>query len=89
MTPDMVIKLAENSVYTILLVAGPMLLVALGVGLFVSIFQATTQIQEQTLAFVPKIIAVLLSVVIFGAWMLSIMLDFVNSIFYNLHRFVG
>ena len=89
MTPDMVIKLAENSVYTILLVAGPMLLVALGVGLLVSIFQATTQIQEQTLAFVPKIIAVLLSIVLFGPWMLTIMLDFIHNLFYNLHRFVG
>ena len=75
----MVINLAENSVYTILLVAGPMLLVALGVGLLVSIFQATTQIQEQTLAFVPKIIAVLVSLVIFGPWMLTIMLDFVHT----------
>lgn len=89
MSPTMVIKLAEHSVFTILLVAGPMLLLALGVGLLVSIFQATTQIQEQTLAFVPKIVAVLLSLVLFGPWMLTTMLDFVNNIFYNLHRFTG
>lgn len=88
MSPEMVINLAENSVYTILLVAGPMLLVALGVGLLVSIFQATTQIQEQTLAFVPKIIAVLVSVVIFGPWMLSTMLDFVHQLFYQLDQLV-
>lgn len=88
MSPEMVINLAENSVYTILLVAGPMLLVALGVGLLVSIFQATTQIQEQTLAFVPKIIAVLVSVVIFGPWMLSTMLDFVHQLYNQLHQLV-
>jgi len=89
MSPDMVIKLAEQSIYTILMIAGPMLLLALGVGLLISIFQATTQIQEQTLAFVPKIVAVLLSLVIFGPWMLTHILDFTNSLFRNLHRFVG
>jgi flagellar biosynthetic protein FliQ len=89
MTPDMVIKLAEQSIFTILMIAGPMLLLALGVGLLVSIFQATTQIQEQTLAFIPKIVAVLLSLVLFGPWMLTLMLDFTNNIFENLHRFIG
>jgi flagellar biosynthetic protein FliQ len=89
MTPDMVIKLAEQSIYTILMIAGPMLLLALGVGLLVSVFQATTQIQEQTLAFIPKIVAVLLSLVLFGPWMLTLMLDFTNNLFENLHRFIG
>jgi flagellar biosynthetic protein FliQ len=89
MTPDMVIKLAEQSIYTILMISGPMLLLALGVGLLVSVFQATTQIQEQTLAFIPKIVAVLLSLVLFGPWMLTLMLDFTNNLFENLHRFIG
>jgi flagellar biosynthetic protein FliQ len=89
MTPDMVIKLAEQSIYTILMIAGPMLLLALGVGLLVSIFQATTQIQEQTLAFIPKIVAVLLSLILFGPWMLTLMLDFTNNLFENIHRFIG
>jgi flagellar biosynthetic protein FliQ len=89
MSPEMVIKIAEQSIFTILMITGPLLLLALGVGLLVSIFQATTQIQEQTLAFVPKIVAVLLSIVFFGRWMLTLMLDFTNQIFQNLHRFVG
>jgi flagellar biosynthetic protein FliQ len=89
MSPEMVIKIAEQSIFTILMITGPLLLLALGVGLLVSIFQATTQIQEQTLAFVPKIVAVLLSLVFFGRWMLTLMLDFTNQIFQNLHRFVG
>ncbi|GGK13651.1 flagellar biosynthetic protein FliQ [Caldalkalibacillus thermarum] len=89
MTPEIVLDLAQNAVFTILLVAGPMLLMALGVGLLVSIFQATTQIQEQTLAFIPKIVVVLLSLVIFGPWMLSVILDFTNKLWKNLHLIVG
>lgn len=89
MTPEMVIGLAEQSVYTILMVAGPTLLIAVGVGLLISIFQATTQIQEQTLAFVPKIIAVLISLVILGPWMLSHIIQFTTQLYENLHRFIG
>lgn len=89
MSPTQVITLAENSVYTLLLVAGPLLMVALGVGLLVSIFQATTQIQEQTLAFIPKIIAVFLSIIFFGPWMLTTLLDFTTNLYQNLHRFIG
>ncbi len=63
MSNELVLTLAERGIFTILLVAGPILLLALAVGLLVSIFQATTQIQEQTLAFIPKIIAVLVGIV--------------------------
>lgn len=89
MSPDMVIKLAEHSIFTILMIAGPMLLLALGVGLIVSVFQATTQIQEQTLAFIPKIVAVLLALVVFGPWMLTLILDFTTNLYLNMHRFIG
>ena len=74
---------------TILLITGPLLILALGVGLLVSIFQATTQIQEQTLAFVPKIVAVLAGLVFFGPWMLSKMIEFTATIYQNLNQFVG
>lgn len=63
LSPEAVISLAEKGVYTTLMICGPLLLVALVVGLIVSVFQATTQIQEQTLAFIPKIIAVLVGLV--------------------------
>ena len=89
MTPETVIAIAEEGIWTIILIAGPLLLVALVVGLIVSIFQATTQIQEQTLAFIPKIVAVLVGIVIFGPWMLSHMLSYTNDIFNNLIRFIG
>ena len=71
MTPETVIAIAEEGIWTVLIISGPLLIIALVVGLLVSIFQATTQIQEQTLAFVPKIVAVLFGLVIFGPWMLS------------------
>lgn len=74
---------------TTLLVCAPLLIIALVIGLLVSIFQATTQIQEQTLAFIPKIVAVMLALVFFGPWMLSQVLTFTQDIFSNLSKFVG
>jgi flagellar biosynthetic protein FliQ len=86
---EFVLSIAEQGVYATLLIAGPLLVLALAVGLLVSIFQATTQIQEQTLAFIPKIVAVFVALVIFGPWMLSRMLSFTYGIFEGLHRFAG
>lgn len=86
---EFVLGLAEKGVYTILLITGPLLILALAVGLLVSIFQATTQIQEQTLAFVPKIVAVLVGLIFFGPWMLTEMVKFTSDIFQNLNQFVG
>lgn len=89
MTPDTVINLAEQSIYTIMIISAPMLLIALAVGLLVSVFQAMTQIQEQTLAFIPKILAVFISIVLFGPWMLTMLLDFTRDLFQNLPSLIG
>jgi flagellar biosynthetic protein FliQ len=89
MNTEMVISIAEKGVYTTLVVCAPLLLLALGIGLAVSIFQATTQIQEQTLAFVPKIVGVLVGLIFFGPWMLSRIMTYTTEIFTNLTRFVG
>lgn len=89
MTPDTVIKLAEQSIFTIIILSAPLLLVALAVGLLVSIFQAMTQIQEQTLSFIPKILAVFISLVIFGPWMLTILLDYTRNLFQQLPLIIG
>ncbi|MFC5603077.1 flagellar biosynthesis protein FliQ [Sporosarcina koreensis] len=89
MTGELVIAIAERAVWVILLTCGPLLIVALVSGLVVSIFQATTQIQEQTLAFVPKIIAVLVALVFFGPWMLARVTAFATDIFDNLVRYIG
>lgn len=89
MTSELVIAIAERAIWVVLLASGPLLLVALLTGLTVSIFQATTQIQEQTLAFVPKIIAVLVAIVFFAPWMMSFVTDFAGDIFANLSRYIG
>ena len=89
MGADTVIALAEEGVYTLLIVVGPLMILALTVGLLVSIFQATTQIQEQTLAFIPKMIAVFIGIVFFGPWMLQRMIEFTINIFNNIPNVVG
>lgn len=89
MSPEMVIGWAEQGVFTTLLISGPLLITALAIGLAVSIFQATTQIQEQTLAFIPKIAGVLLALVIFGPWMLQLLTSFAHDIFSDFTRFIG
>jgi len=89
LSQEVVLMLAEKGILTILFVAGPLLLLALAVGLFVSIFQATTQIQEQTLAFIPKIIAVLVGIVFFGRWMLTHVIEFTVEVYQNINQFVG
>ena len=89
MSMEFVTNIAEQAILTTLLIAGPLLVLALVIGLIVSIFQATTQIQEQTLAFIPKIVAVLVGLVIFGPWMLTKILSYTENIFSSLYKFVG
>ncbi len=84
MSADLVIQLAQEALMVVLIVSAPMLGLGLTVGLMVSIFQATTSIQEQTLAFIPKIIAVFVAILIFGPWMLSLMVEFFAGIFINI-----
>lgn len=83
-----ILKLAQEAVRTVLLVSSPMLLVSLIVGLIISIIQAVTQIQEATLAFVPKIVAILLSLVIFGPWIFKIMTQFTLNLFNNINIYI-
>jgi flagellar biosynthesis protein FliQ len=76
-----IISLVQNAIFQVLIMAAPVLLIGMGVGLIVSIFQATTSIQEQTLTFVPKIAAILLAIVFFGPWMISSMREYTIRIF--------
>lgn len=87
MSDTFVISVAREALWTVLIVSAPMLGIGLTVGLIVSIIQATTQIHEQTLTFIPKIIAVLVSMVIFGPWMLHTLVAFAAKILGNLHQF--
>ena len=75
MTPESVISIGQQALLTTLLVSAPMLLTTLAVGLLVSIFQAATQINEMTLSFIPKLIAVFATLVIAGPWMTGLLVD--------------
>ena len=88
MTEGTVIHLARETISLVLLLAGPLLLVSLAVGLAVSIFQAATQIQEQTLTFVPKLVAILITLLVLGGWMMNTMLSFTINHLSNLGRYV-
>ena len=81
MSQAMVIDLARNAVMLALLVGGPLMLVALVVGLVVSVFQAVTSIQEQTLAFVPKLIAVSVALLVALPWMIEMMVRYTTDLF--------
>ena len=75
MDSGMIIEIIRQSILTIIVVASPVLLISMIVGLVVSIFQATTSIQDQTLTFVPKIISIFGALIIFGPWMLETLMD--------------
>ncbi|MGA7817309.1 flagellar biosynthesis protein FliQ [Caballeronia sp.] len=81
MTPESVMSIAHQAMYVGLLLASPLLLTALIVGLVVSLFQAATQINESTLSFIPKLLAVAVMLVIAGPWMLETLLDYMRHVF--------
>ena len=81
MTPEIAIDICRKAIETILMCAAPMLIVALLVGLLISIFQAATQINEQTMTFVPKIVAVFITLLIFGSWVINTMTIFTVALF--------
>lgn len=81
MSAELVMDIMRDAFIRVLLVSGPVLIVGMVVGLIISILQATTQIQEQTLSFVPKLIAVFLTLILTGNFMINILLEFVKYIF--------
>jgi flagellar biosynthesis protein FliQ len=80
MTPDYAINICRKAVETILLVSAPMLLSGMIIGLIISIFQAATQINEQTLTFIPKIVVVFLTLLIFGPWIIRLITTFTVAV---------
>ncbi len=88
MSPDLIIGIAGETIKVTLLVAAPMLLVGLVIGLAVSIFQAVTQIQEMTLVFVPKILAVLITMLIVLPWMMNILVTYTQNLFSNIPMYI-
>jgi len=85
---EFVTTFGREALLTVLIIASPLLGLALITGVIISIFQAVTQIQEMTLTFVPKIIAVLLATIIFAPWMLRIIINFTSTLFMNLPNYM-
>ncbi|MFW5776990.1 MAG: flagellar biosynthesis protein FliQ [Spirochaetota bacterium] len=83
------VQLIRSGVFYILIVAAPALITGLVVGLIVSIVQATTSIQEQTLTFVPKIAAILISIFVMGPWMIRVLVQFARNVFDSIPGMVG
>ena len=81
MSPEFVVNIGRQAIETTLFVAGPMLLAALLIGLIISIFQAATQINEQTMTFIPKIVGVFVTLLVFAPWMLQKLSAFLRVIF--------
>ncbi len=89
MTEGQVLDVAKEAIYTIIICSAPMLIISLVVGLIVSIFQTVTSIQEQTLTFVPKIIAVFVGLMIFGSWILTNLTEFETTLWSNFSLYLG
>ena len=89
MNPQAVITLGQQALYVMLLMAAPLLLTALAVGLVVSILQAATQINEMTLSFIPKLLAIVTALVLAGPWMITYYVDFVRRLFESIPGAIG
>lgn len=89
MTPDLVIDLSQQALYLIAMIAAPMLLSALAIGLLIGMFQAATSINEQTLSFIPKLMVLLLSILVAGPWMLNLLLSFTRRLYINIPGLIG
>ncbi len=89
MDPQAVITLAQQALYTAVLLSAPMLLASLVVGLVVSILQAATQVNEMTLTFIPKLLAMVATLVIAGPWMINYFVDFVRRLYESIPSVIG
>lgn len=81
MTPEEVMSMTYQALRVALIMAGPLLLVALALGLLISIFQAATQINEMTLSFIPKVLGVGIALVVLGPWLIATMVDYIRMLF--------
>ncbi|KAF0204821.1 MAG: flagellar biosynthetic protein [Gallionellaceae bacterium] len=89
MTPETVMTIGTQALELTLLVSAPLLITALVIGLFVSIFQAATQINEMTLSFIPKLLGMFVVLIIAGPWMMGLLLDYMQRLFTSIPWMVG
>jgi len=80
MTPEIIMSIGHQAIEVTVLIAAPMLMTALGIGLIVSIFQAATQINETTLSFIPKLLGIFIVLIVLGPWMLTILTNYLSKI---------
>ncbi len=89
MTPETILTLGQRALELTILISAPMLLTGLAVGVLVSLFQAATQINEMTLTFVPKLIAIAAVLLLAGQWMLGLLIDFTQTLFKEIPNLIG
>ena len=89
MTPETIITLGQRALELATLLAAPVLLASLVVGVLISLFQAATQINEMTLSFVPKLLVVVLVLLLAGPWMLELLVDFTRNLFKDIPNIIG
>ena len=89
MSPELVMTIGRQAIEMTLAVSAPLLLAALVIGLIVSIFQAATQINEQTLSFIPKLVGIFLALMLAGSWMLQIMIDYFRRLLESIPHIIG
>lgn len=89
MTPETVMEIGRQALQMTLVLSGPLLLAALVTGLIISIFQAATQINEQTLSFIPKLVVMFITLIVAGPWMLQMMVDYIRRLFESIPQMIG
>ena len=89
MTPETVISIGQQALWVTMLIAGPLLLSALAVGLMVGMFQAATQINEMTMSFIPKLLVLVLALIMAGPWMLTVMSNFTIQLIQQIPSLIG
>ena len=89
MTPSMVVDIGRQAIEITLMMASPLFIAALATGLTISIFQAATQINEMTLSFVPKLVAIFLTIVFAGPWMITLITDFATRLIISIPSAIG
>lgn len=89
MTPTTVIEIGRQAMEVALMISAPLFIAALAVGLIISIFQAATQINETTLSFVPKLVAIFVTLIVAGPWMITVMTDYIRRLYESIPTLIG
>jgi len=89
MTPDFIVSIGKETIWMVLIVGAPMLVLGMIVGIAIAVFQAATQIHEMTLTFVPKIVAVLVALLLFLPWIMRMLIDFTVRLYTNIPFYIG